>query len=470
MRKSKIFTLLQRLNIAERRLFRKFLCSPYHNEQELLVQWYDTLLLYVSDQEAELSKVALWRKAFGSSLFDDQAFRRMNNELLQLLLSFLAQEELRRRPAAAKLAEMQVLNQPQLNKHFDGVVRQYEALPHEETPAAFNRHFEFWQLRHQHTERLKHRSGNFEYLEKSDRNLDLFFLAQKLKNYSEALGYAKSRSVAPQLLLPPDFMERVAKGPYIEQPFVKAYFLVANMLLDPEQETFFQQLRQLLDEKASLFPKHELHTLFVHLMNYCIDTKINAGRTEYFEALFHIYRFSLKQEIIIEKGVLDPQHYKNIITVGLQIQEFPWVESFIREYTTLLPEAAQENALTYNLAKVYFHQKDYSRVIEQLREVEYQNLGYALGGKLMLLKTYYELGEFLAMDSLMDSFRIYLRRNRQISRDVQQQYLNVLRFVKKLSNLAGQNKKAFEQVRLQIERCPALADKRWILEKLAEIT
>jgi len=467
MRNSKVFILLRELNASDHKLFRKFLHSPYHNEQEVLINWYEALMQ--QDEDEEFDKNSVWAVAFGTEPYQDQTLRRLNNELLQLILDFLALQELKNRPASLKLLELSVLNRPQLYKHFQGVARQFEALPRLETPTSFNRCLEFWQIQHQMEELLKQRSDHFQSLEEADRQLDLFYLAQKLKNYSEALGYAKSRSVVPKLLIPPDFIERVRSSPYMHQPFVRAYYLVAQMLLEPEEEHYFRELRSLLDREAPNFPKQELHPLFVHLMNYCIDTKINAGRTDYFEELFHLYRFSLSQQIIIDKGVLDPQHYKNIITVGLQIQQFSWVEGFIREYTGLLPEADQANALTYNLAKMYFHKKDYSRVIEQLREVEYQNLGYALGGKLMLLKTYYELGEFLAMDSLMDSFRIYLRRNRQISRDVQQQYMNVLRFVKKLSNLPGQNRKALQQVKEQIERCPALADKRWIMEKVAEL-
>ena len=62
--------------------------------------------------------------------------------------------------------------------------------------------------------------------------------------------------------------------------------------------------------------------------------------------------------------------YKNITTVGLQVKEYGWVENFIQKYTSYLPKDNRENALTYNLAKVYFSQKKYNQVIEQLREVE----------------------------------------------------------------------------------------------------
>ena len=172
---------------------------------------------------------------------------------------------------------------------------------------------------------------------------------------------------------------------------------------------------------------------------------------------------------LLATNKLKPGVYKNIITIGLAVKEYDWVEQFIKDYTQKLPKDHQENALVYNLSQVYFSQKKYDLVIEQLREVEYKNVVYALGGKLTLLKTYFETCEHRALDSLMDSFRIYLRRNRLISKDVRQQYMNSLRFTKKLANLAPYDKKGLQKAREQIEKCKALAAKKWLLEKVTEM-
>lgn len=172
---------------------------------------------------------------------------------------------------------------------------------------------------------------------------------------------------------------------------------------------------------------------------------------------------------MIDNGFFPSQDYKTITHVGIQVQEFAWTEAFIQEYTPKLPPEERENALTYNLAKVYFAQQQYEKVIEQLREVEYDNLTYALGGKLMLLKTYYELNEYLALDSLLDSFRVYLRRNKVISKEVRQQYLNVLRFIKKLSNVRPGDAAAVAKIEQQIAECKNLADKGWIVQKVEEL-
>ena len=208
---------------------------------------------------------------------------------------------------------------------------------------------------------------------------------------------------------------------------------------------------------------------YTHLKNYCI-VKINKGEASSFlPQLFDIFKTLLKEKIILKDNHISSQTYKNITTVGLQLQEYDWVENFIQNYTNYLPKAHRENALNYNLAKVYFFQKKYYQVIEQLREVEYKNLVYALGGKLMLLKTYYELEEQSALDSLIDSFRIYLRRNKQIARDVKQQYMNMLRFTKKLVSIPPYNRAAAAKLEVQIEGCKAMTAKQWLLEKVGEI-
>ncbi|MCC6725445.1 MAG: hypothetical protein IT258_13135 [Saprospiraceae bacterium] len=185
--------------------------------------------------------------------------------------------------------------------------------------------------------------------------------------------------------------------------------------------------------------------------------------------MFALYRIALVREIIFDNGLLNPHHYKNIITVALHIRELTWAETFIQDYTQRLPKADQENALNYNLAHVYFYQKRYDRVIELLQEVEYQTIAYALGSRMLLLRTYFEQGEDQALDSLLDSYRIFLRRNRLISKAVKQQYLNMLRFTRKVVMLSPFDKKGIEKIRVEIENCKSLTLKQWLLEKVGEI-
>ena len=472
---TKLFTFLQTFSRQELVQLRKYLVSPFFNENEDLIRLFDL----AQDDEVLQGKtnkkeqqLGLWRKLFPRKPYDDTRFRRLCSDLLRLAMGFAAYRQYQSNPATEQVFLLHSLASTRLEKHFDGIVRQARNEQDKSGYRDADFHYLEYMLQrrsHEHREQIAPKTATFDCIEKADFHLDCYYLTKKLEHFCDALGYQSMVAGTAEIYLFPGFLEHVKNSRYFEEPSVKAWFLAANMMLYREEEHFFLQLKKLLGEEAGFFQKKELQTLFIHLMNYCIDTKINTGRSDYYAELFAIYRIALDREIIFDNNELNPHHYKNIVTLSLHVKDFEWGEYFIQNYTQRLPKDAQENALNYNLAHIYFHQGHYEKVIEQLREVEYQTLVYALGSKLLLLRTYYELQEFQALDSMIDSFSIYLRRNKLISKEVRQQYLNVLRFTKKLSAVKPYDGKVIEKIRTQIEDCKMLAAKTWLLEKAGEL-
>lgn len=476
MQNTKIFSLLEHFSATEISRFSKYIASPYFNEQNELIVLYECLLNLIknhpSTNDSDQIKRFIWKKTHQSKPFKDVVFRRMCSELYKLAVCFLAHQQFENQPFLAEWQKIHVLNSPVLHKHFIGAIRSFRL--EQEKTGLRNSSFHYHQLAaeyecHVHLEKQRAKRHDLINLEKADFALDCFYTTIKLKHYCEKLDYSNIHSLDAQVELPFRFLEELSHSRTLEEPSVKVYYLIASVLLYPDDETHFQTFKNFLDTQADYFSFKELKSFYTAAMNYCISTKINNGRVDYYEELFELYKQSLERELLFEDGLLSPSHYKNIITIGLLVKSFDWVEEFIQDYTERLPKENQDNAINYNIAKVHFSKKNYPMVIEKLREVVYKNLEYALGGKLMLLKTYYELGELNALDSLIDSFRIYLRRNKLISTEVRQQYLNILRFTKKLSGLPIYDKSALQKVKKQIDTCKALADKNWILQKVAEM-
>ena len=470
----KLLSFLESFSKPELYSFQKFLASPFFNESQDLIQLFDLILKAIKKSEAngkkkELAKQAVWRYLFPNKTYNDVFMRRLSSDLNLLAQQYMAYQTFRNTPLGEQTHLLEALNTPQLSKHFVGAVRQARKIQQKTKLRNADAHFDSHLIEyrcHLHLDQLGYKRDDFENLEKSDYHLDCFYISKKLKVYCEAMDYKGKLSIDLNINLLPDFMNYVEQSIYFNEPSVKVYYLAIRMMNTPQEEVYFQKLKSFIHQHLDSFPPTELKFLYTLLMNYCIDTKINNGRAEYYTELFSLYKTCLDRRLIFEKGFLAPNHYKNILTIALHIKEFEWAENFIQTFTTQMPKENQENALNYNLAKLYFHQKDYPKVIEQLREVEYKNLQYALGGKLMLLKTYYELEEDTALDSLVDSFRIYLRRNTRISRDVKQQYMNVLRFTKRLSTIPSYDKAALLKVKEQIDSCKALAAKQWLLDKV----
>jgi len=471
MLNSKLVSLLQTFSKYELNRFRKYLESPFFNENQQLLQFYDLLIpsLKNSTNEQQIgfpSKQDIWSTLFPKKLFKDVKYRRLSSDLTKHAYSFLAFKRFKQSPLVEKTFLLEALNDSALTKQYERVSR--SLLQEQETGI---RDAEYYYYQHliydnQYQFKAKQRIGFLEEFQLKDQNLDCYYFLSKLKNYCAELGNKNFMSIEQGIKVLPNLFAYLENENFLKIPSIKAYYLVAKMLETTDEDGYFFELKTFLFEEI-VFSKTDLNELFTHLMNYCV-VKINKGNSDFYYQLFDLYKEALQKEVIIEKEQLDFQHYKNIISIGLKVKEYTWVEQFIQDYTQFLRPDKRENALNHNLANLYFSQKKYTQVIEQLSTVTYKSHVYALGGKTILLKTYFELKEYQALDSLIDSFRIYIRRNKLISRAVQQQYLNMLRFVKKIVRVLPNDRKGIKNIKEQVEKCKTLMAKKWILEKVEE--
>jgi hypothetical protein len=89
----------------------------------------------------------------------------------------------------------------------------------------------------------------------------------------------------------------------------------------------------------------------------------------------------------------------------------------------------------------------------------------------MLISVYYEMDSDDALLSLMDSFKTYLHRHKDIAANRRTQYLNSIKYTRKLLKLNKGNKTEIEHIKKEMEedRKIGIASEKWILEKLAEL-
>lgn len=470
----KLLILLQSLSKYQLNQLRKFLCSPYFNEQEELVKLFELCnqaMRKGQDAVEKLDKTSVWQRLFPTQPFDDAQLRRMASELTQLTLRFLQLEYRENNPVESWLDWQKMLERPELSKHLSSAERQFQRY-WEEHPGKSNHfyltHFQYhWNI----FSRSSKTVATADYLEKLwpvDHYLDCHYLTQKLKLYVAWLIFRGFRATPRTLPLMSGFWEYLGDERFRGEPLIHIYQKVILCLTEPDEEQHFKDLLAHLDQYAAQLAREDLRECYHIAQNYCAF-KINQGRMEYYREVFEIFRKIIDQQILLEDGQLAEGVYKNIITASLGVGEFAWAEEFIQTYSGYLPASIRENARTFNLSYLYFHQKKYEKVIELLRNVGYSDVVYALGAKLMLLRTYYESGEYLAMDSLIDSFRIFLRRNKVISKELKREYNNFINFVKKLSTLNSSNPAAIEAFRQRVVNTPSVTTKKWLLEKIEEL-
>jgi tetratricopeptide (TPR) repeat protein len=231
-----------------------------------------------------------------------------------------------------------------------------------------------------------------------------------------------------------------------------------------KSEKHFQALKKLIQQHWKTIPPNEIRAIYLYAINYCIK-RLNSGERHFIREGFELFRSGLENETLLEEGILSSFTYKNITRLGMALSENKWVEQFLADYKKYLHPRERENTWRYNLAFFYFQQEKYKDAMQLLLRVEFKDVLNNLDARRMLLKSYFELGEYNALDSLLDSFSRYIHRQKEMGyhRD---NYLNLIRFVKKIIHSREEDKKIWKHLKEEIGATNRLAEREWLLEKL----
>ena len=241
-----------------------------------------------------------------------------------------------------------------------------------------------------------------------------------------------------------------------------------NSLTKPDNQEHYRLLTLLIQMHEQSISQPVLKDVYSFAMVYCISM-INYGRTEYQRRLFELYTRALPLGLMLKRGELSAWDYKNIVTVALRVGENKWALGFINNQKIFIPERERQNAYTFNLARYYFFERKFDKVLPLLQDVKYNDIFYQLDSKTTLMKTYFELGEYLTLMALKESFRILLRRKKLISEQNRVNYMNFIRFIVKIYRLDVKDKPKLHALQKAINEATNVADKGWLLEKMAEL-
>ncbi|MEO0874637.1 MAG: hypothetical protein AAFY48_08550, partial [Bacteroidota bacterium] len=198
--------------------------------------------------------------------------------------------------------------------------------------------------------------------------------------------------------------------------------------------------------------------------------QINKGYRDFQKELFELYQEGLSNGLIFTNGLLNEWNYKNITVLGCILGEFEWTEEFLETYKERLPEKPRENSYNYNMAHLNYSKRNYSEALDHLLLVRFSDVKYHLNYNNLLLATYYALGDTEALMSLLDTFRIYVIRNRKMTVDLKKQYTNFLRYAKKLTQIkqlprsfGGSSKEEkFAALYMQIRQAENIVNRYWL--------
>ncbi len=469
MLSKKLISYLNTLSSSEIRKLEKFIRSPYHNEIEKLSQFYAIIKPAFAKENISIpSKKVIWQKLYPNKAYNDVKIRKMASLILHLAIEFKALELLKEQPTQKQILKLKAVSHPDLKTHIATFNRKFSE--DKNLPNTALSHFYKYEFNIQNHRILEQKNDRkklqkLENLKKAEKHLHIFFYVKKMSIIADTIGYQGFMNIPTDKNQYTDFLKSLPQSPYFNEPIIQVYFLILQMLFNPSEEKHFFSLKDWLDVNHTKFSKKQLKSYYSHLINYCITHKINKGEESYYLHVFDVFKKMVSQQLIFDPFI-DSNFYRNIISSGIKLHEFDYINAFIRNYSNLLPPDLQKNAETYNLARLFYAQKQYKKVLELLHNVELSNISYALGAKTILVGTYFALDEYRVLESHLLSFRIFILRNKLLAKNTKQGYLNFLKFTKNLTHLAPYDKKGRDKLKKDILNTKNLMVRDWLLEQI----
>ncbi|MBK9735009.1 MAG: hypothetical protein IPO92_08595 [Saprospiraceae bacterium] len=221
----------------------------------------------------------------------------------------------------------------------------------------------------------------------------------------------------------------------------------------------------MMKEHIYLFPKEEVKEIYATAISYCIN-KVNKGSFDFQKETFSLYKETIDNNIIILEKELSATTFRNIVQIALRVEEFDWAEIFINDYAQYVDPKYRDNAVMFSLARLEFYRKNFGKVLDHLNKVNYDDVWYNLGSKTLQIASYYELDEFDALESLLQAFKMYIRREKSLTDDRKDTYLYLIKFTTSLMKLSYKEKDKLIKLKAEIEGIKGVVSKPWLLEKV----
>jgi len=482
MNDSKCYLILSFFDKKELREFDNFVQSPFFNKEKSLIRLYQWIKNHF-DRAARrpLTRRMAYTRAFPDKPVPDNILNTNESCTLNILLSkltklifrFMEWKEKERHEAYSN----HLLLQSFLNRNATELFRLHlsQVYPVTDTstrisPATYHDQF-----------LLEYDYSRWNFLQKNNiqkrdnlqvvsDNLTLYYLTRQFQLVFEMITMRDTYKTNYDLDFLDDLFSIATLPQFSSSPLVQTYMTAVKMVKD-EDTHYFEQLKALLLKYSDNIAANAQNDLYILATNFC-TRRVIAGQTEYLEELLRLYQTMFEKKLLVEGEYIPVDKMKNIISVGVKLQYFDWTEKFIEESKNLISPRFRDSVYSFAMGAIHFYQNDFKKAVNYFIRVEDIDINYTLDGKSLMMKAYYDLDEDYSerTEQIFKSFIAYIKQNKVISSLNKEAYTNFTKTLISLYRIKHQvGKRSIEVVENRLNAYTRTSDKKWLLEKIAEL-
>ncbi len=476
MQKSKLFQILKNLDNKELKQLTHFVASPLFNSDSRCSQLLALLLPYLkTSKPIDLDKKILFQQLFPHKKYGPSLAVLMS-ALLRLVEDFLAFKELKEQPYERERLVLQSfikrgIPERVIDSNFQKIGLLYKNRKRKEVDERLG----FLNVQKNYFQYVK----NTKAIQVGDlastllHDLNEVHTLLQLQFYLDGINLRNVQVFEfDEAELKKVLAQVKKKYPARKHPQVYVLYKAINMLLTESEEAYFRELSIFLEQNYPLIAKEYLIDIYALMSNYCIR-RVQEGKISFLQELFEIYKKMVSRKALYRGKYLPIGRFRNIISLGCQLQELEWTERFLRQNIPHISIKHQASIQEFSLATIFFYKGDFKNTIHHLNEMATNPADsyYEINRRFLLLKSYYELGESNALRSNALAFKVFVRTTKKISAINKKGYYNFTNLLLRIYKVKNKDSKmaTLQTIKIRIGQYEHLSDKKWLLEKISDL-
>lgn len=476
MNNNNLIKLLKTFSKEEFKELGLLIDSPFFNRQKVLKKFYSVLKKYYPDfNETDLEKKKIFTELFGGKSYNYALLRNTISDFIKLTEEYLKIIQIRKDGFNNNYFLLKELTNRRQQKLFKmNFKKTSEILKNSgiRDEIYFQNNFLLEDEKRRNvvvnSSRVLYADDN---LNQQYEHLKVQHMVEIIKLYALMLNQIKftfdynydfSLFETLRKYLEENF-HQYRKIPYI------VIFYNCVMLYKTEDKKYFDQLKIELKRHYRKLTLTDRKNMFMVLSNHC-KNQIRNGKLEFQFELFEVNKEFVSTKAYLEGNDFMAHYiYQSIAMNAIAIDKLDWAEKFIYKYRKEISSEYRESSYHICLANLYLEKTNYNLALEVLSKVEFLDISFKLTVNMTLLKIYFCKNETESFLSLVDSFRHFLKRSKEIKNDDREFNNNFITFLKKIYLLKINNHKKFSEITFlknELQKKSKVNHKKWLMDSI----
>lgn len=486
MKNSNLVRILKAFDKKEMAAFKRFLDSPLHNQDDHVKALFERLRRnYPEFDSRQFSQESVFHSIFENERFNRNKLHRLMNKLKVLAEQFMTWLLVDQNKGIYHQLLMKAYHERGEFDFFMKVSEQRLQDLGEQKERDLPYHREMIRLSHA---RFFHQ-GNSKHiplqkdLEQLIYHLNQYYWMAQLRYGCELLTRENILAISYNKPFLQQALDLSQQEPFVRHPLFMLYAQIGQLHQQGHQEELYQSTVALFFQHADLLCREEQAIVLQNLINHLTLLTRKTGMPK-LAALRKLHLFGLDKGLFVYQGLMSSTAFINIVNTAAALQQFPETKNFIQQYAKYLLE--EERADSIQIAEAFWHfyrgywlqdsdafnKSENCLHSSKAKTVLHEVLIRSLNIRILYEKNRRQSKELalLSLNSNLDSFEKFLRRNKKVNEHTKRSYLKFIAFTRRLIAYADRtNSSKYSTLQNEILESQNLVLKFWLLDKITEL-